>query len=134
MRHVTTAYPFLRAIVLALLMLPFMTSPVYAATELCPNGVHEVSFGVGDPLEIPCDSAAAFSGWVLTRAIVVATTAAFFLIVVGGYKILASRGDSSRVQSGQETITNAIIGLVFIIMSAFILRFIGIQLIGIPGV
>jgi hypothetical protein len=55
------------------------------------------------------------------------------MIIIGGLKILLSSGNPDRVREGQETITAAIAGLVLIILSIFLLRVIGVDILGIPG-
>jgi len=59
--------------------------------------------------------------------------AAFSLIVVSGIRILTSRGNPEAVQEAKETITSAVVGLLFIILSLFLLRLIGIEIFKIPG-
>lgn len=46
------------------------------------------------------------------------------LIVYGGFQYITSAGDAEKVESGTKTMTNAIIGLVIILISALIIRFI----------
>ena len=55
------------------------------------------------------------------------------MMVFGGFKILVSAGDPKGVQAGGETITSALIGLLFIIFSVFLLELIGVKILGIPG-
>jgi len=38
-------------------------------------------------------------------------------IIWGGYQYITSRGDEEKAESGKKTITNAIIGLVLVILS-----------------
>ena len=53
-----------------------------------------------------------------------ASIALFFLLVTGGYKLITSGGDPGKVQGAWKTITFAILGMVLIIASFLILRFI----------
>jgi len=48
---------------------------------------------------------------------------AAFLIVYSGIKFVNSHGDPQQVESARKTLTYAIIGLVFIILCFFILKF-----------
>jgi len=57
---------------------------------------------------------------------------AFLLMVFGAYRLIFSGGDPEAVQQGRQVITAAIIGLVIIIFAVFILRLIGITILGLP--
>jgi hypothetical protein len=65
---------------------------------------------------------------VLTIAIGIAGGIAFLLIIFGAIRILTSTGDPEAVNQGREIITSAIVGLLFIIFSTFILRLIGLTI------
>lgn len=58
---------------------------------------------------------------------------ALLLIIVSGYRLIASQGNPEKVQAAKETLTSAIIGLVFIIFSLSILQLIGVDILHIPG-
>lgn len=58
---------------------------------------------------------------------------AFLLILLGGLKILTSAGNPEGLAEGREIITSAIVGLLLIIFSVFVLRFIGVDILAIPG-
>jgi hypothetical protein len=72
-------------------------------------------------------------GWLLKRVIGIAGGIAFLLMVFGGFKILTSAGDPKGIQAGSEMISSALIGLLFIIFSVFLLELIGVKILGIPG-
>lgn len=55
-------------------------------------------------------------------AFVVAGAVAVFMIIFGGYKFISSGGDAKQVDGAKQTITWAIIGLVIILLSGFILN------------
>lgn len=57
----------------------------------------------------------------------------FLLIIAGGMKILLSGGNPERIAEGQEIITAAIVGLLVIIFSVFLMKLIGFDILGIPG-
>jgi hypothetical protein len=59
--------------------------------------------------------------------------AAFGLIVFSGIQILTSAGNPDKIQGAKETITSAVTGLLFIILSLFLLRLIGVDILGLPG-
>ncbi|PIU03496.1 hypothetical protein COT44_03560 [Candidatus Shapirobacteria bacterium CG08_land_8_20_14_0_20_39_18] len=58
---------------------------------------------------------------------------AFLLMLFGTFQIMASGGDPKSIQAGKETITSALTGLLLIIFSVFLLRLIGMDILGIPG-
>jgi len=58
---------------------------------------------------------------------------AFLLIIIGGFQIVISAGNPEKLNEGKELVTSAIVGLLFIIFSIFLLRFIGVDFLGIPG-
>ena len=57
---------------------------------------------------------------------------AFLLLVYGGFKFIFSVGNPENVQQGREIITAAIIGLIVVVFSVFLLRLIGISILGLP--
>lgn len=58
---------------------------------------------------------------------------ALLLIIVSGYKYMASQGNPEKIQGAKEALTSAIVGLLFIIFSFVILEVIGVDLLKIPG-
>lgn len=78
----------------------------------------------GNPKELVND--------ILRIALGVAGGVSFLLIIFGGFKLSFSRGDPQAVQDGREVITSAIIGLIIVIFSVFLLRLIGIDILGLP--
>lgn len=55
---------------------------------------------------------------------------AFLLIVYAGFMIMTSAGNPERLKAGQELLTSALSGLILLIFSVFVLRFIGIDILG----
>ena len=58
---------------------------------------------------------------------------ALILIVYSGYLMMTSQGDPHRLESGKELLTAALMGLVLLVFGAFILRFIGVDILQITG-
>lgn len=58
---------------------------------------------------------------------------AVLLIIFSGYRMATSAGNPEQVQGARETITAAIVGLLFIIFSLVILEVIGVDILRIPG-
>lgn len=80
------------------------------------------------------DTPTAFVLWFLRFAIGIGGGIAFLLMLFGVFQIITSSGNPERLKAGQETITSAVIGLLMIIFSLFLLRLIGIEILQIfPG-
>lgn len=62
---------------------------------------------------------------VVTAALLFAGIVALFMIILGGIKFLTSGGDPKQVEGARNTLTWAIIGLILILLSFFILNLIG---------
>lgn len=69
---------------------------------------------------------------ILTIAIGIAGGIAFLLIVYGGFRMAFSQGDPKAVQEARDIITSAIVGLILIVFSVFLLNLIGVDILGLP--
>jgi len=58
---------------------------------------------------------------------------ALILIIIAGYKYMASQGNPEAVKAATEGLTSAVIGLLFIIFAFVILQIIGVDILRIPG-
>lgn len=58
---------------------------------------------------------------------------ALALILYGVFIITTSAGMPDKLKAGNEIITSAVIGLIFILLSIFLVNLIGINILGIPG-
>lgn len=58
---------------------------------------------------------------------------ALLLIIYSGYRMIAAAGNPEGLQGARETLTAAIIGLLFIIFAFVILEVIGVNILGLPG-
>ncbi len=72
-------------------------------------------------------------GWIIKLGMGLAGGIAFLLILFGGLQIMTSAGNPEQLNAGRELVSSAITGLILIIFSIFLLSFIGINIIGIPG-
>ncbi len=75
----------------------------------------------------------AFMAWVLRFAIGIGGGIAFLLMIIGIFQVIISTGDPDRLKAGKELITSALIGLLMIIFSVFLLQLIGVQILQISG-
>ena len=55
------------------------------------------------------------------------------IIIYAGYILMTSRGDKEKLAAARETLTSAIVGLLFIILSIVILEIIGVDILQLPG-
>lgn len=62
-----------------------------------------------------------------------AGTLALLCIMYGAFSMQISQGNPEKLKKAQELITSCIMGLILIIFSVFILRFIGLDILGLPG-
>jgi hypothetical protein len=113
----------------------FSISPAYGATSpFCGNsgggGSPSINTAIGC---IPADFNA-FIGWILPKLFGIAGGISFVLIIYGFILLITSNGDAKKVQGANETITSAIVGLLVSIFSLFILRFVLVDLLHIPGI
>jgi hypothetical protein len=58
---------------------------------------------------------------------------AFLLMLFGALQIMTSAGNPEKLNAGKELVTSAIVGLLLIIFSIFLLRLIGADILSIPG-
>lgn len=98
--------------------------------------------GGGPPGENPCGancetalgniptSPEAFAGKILSIAVGLAGGIAFILMVIGAIRVLTSTGNPQNVNAGRDMIVAALAGLIFIIFSVLILKFIGVNIFG----
>lgn len=82
---------------------------------------------------IPIGNGTEFTGFVLQWSIGIAGGIALLLIVYAGIQILTAAGDPKKVQSGKELLTAAIAGILFLILSVYIIRLFGVEILQIPG-
>ncbi|MFC1626818.1 hypothetical protein ACFL1P_01285 [Patescibacteria group bacterium] len=57
----------------------------------------------------------------------------FLVILMGGLKMMTSRGNPERLMEGKDQIGGAMAGLLLIIFAVFLMRFIGYDVLRIPG-
>lgn len=110
---------------------PVGPGPVYQPT-LCKEGTPQE--GIETALGcIPTKDTTGFIAWILKFAIGIGGGIAFILMLIGVFQIITSSGDPERLKAGKELITSALIGLLMIIFSIFLLKLIGMDILQIPG-
>jgi hypothetical protein len=112
---------------LGLAMALAWTKPVYAQNIFGAGGCIQTAIGCIDPT--PSGLFTKF----FSIGIGIAGGIAFLLIVFGGFQIITSAGNPERLNEGKEVVTSAIAGLLMIIFSVFLLKIIGVNILGLPG-
>ena len=107
------------------------TAPATATPVPVPGfpGCMGIETGLGP---IPTDPECLVK-WVLKYAILMGGGIAFLLSVFGGVSIILAGGNPEKINAGKEIIGSALTGLLFIIFSVFLLRFIGYDILQLPG-
>lgn len=103
------------------------TGPKHCNVDNDPEGGIQTALGCL-PIQI-----GPFVNNILTKAISIGAGLAFLLMLFGAFTLITSAGNPENIQKGKEIITSAIIGLLFIIFSVFLLKLIGVDILQIPG-
>jgi len=93
------------------------------------NGCASVDTGLGN---IKTDPAGLVTS-IVTILLSLAGGVALFLIIGAGYQLMTSQGNPEKVKAARESLTSAIVGLLFLIFSTAILQIIGVDILQIPG-
>lgn len=104
----------------------FARTGVPLVTVGCEWG--EVNSAIGC---IPVDDTKEFAVFILKWLMGIGGGVALVLIVYSGFLVMTSSGDPKRAQAGKELLTAAVSGLIMLVGATFILRFIGVDLLGI---
>ena len=94
-----------------------LATPTFAVT-LCPNSTTTSNFNTLCGLNL---SGNAF-GSVITIIFIIATILALVYLIWGGIKYVLSGGDKTKVEGARGAIVAAIVGLVIVFLSYFILN------------
>lgn len=131
MKKVFSVLVFLLALLPNLLMSPKVVLAQSSSPEpiLC-NNKESINTAIGC---IPINDTNAFLGFILGWAVGIGGGVAFLLIIVAGFQIMTSGGNPDRLKAGQELMTSAIAGLIMLIFSIFILRLIGVDILGLSA-
>jgi hypothetical protein len=81
------------------------------------------------PVGLPKDFVEFFLRWALGLGGLIA----MILIIYSGFLILTSAGNPKQVAAGKELLAAAISGILLLALSAYLLRFIGVDVLGLPG-
>lgn len=101
------------------------TVPADPSDLLCGPDQAGINTAIGC---IPVSNTNDFMGWILGWAVGIGGGIAFLLIVYASFMTMTSQGNPERLKAGQELLTSAISGLILLIFSVFILKFIGVDI------
>jgi hypothetical protein len=107
---------------------PTPTPSMAGTAPVCGNQGIPTALGC-----IPVGNTNSFIAWLLRWGIGIGGGISFMLIVVASFQIMTSSSDPTRLKAGQELLTSAIAGLIMLIFSIFILKVIGVDILGLPG-
>ena len=117
---------------------PTQFMPTFIPTPLSQTKIDVHGGCVGDRINtalgcIPANDLNKFIKWVLSKVIFVASGIAFLLMALGALMVLTSAGVPEKAKAGSELITSALSGLLFVLLSVFLLKLIGVDILQIPG-
>ena len=94
----------------------------------CEEGQVDTAIGC-----VEVETTNSFAGFILGWGLNIAGGLALLLIGYSGINMATAGGNPKKVQASRELFGAAVAGLLFILFSVFILRLIGVELLGIPG-
>lgn len=109
------------------------------SVEAAPQPILECTSGANKGINtalgcIPTDfTGGGFITALLQLAIGVASGIALLLILYGIFIVTTSTGIPDKLNAGRDIISSAIAGLIFIILSIFLLNLVGVKILAIPG-
>jgi len=117
-------------VVAAFLVVP-LPAGAQGSAEVC-EGVGAVSGGANCGTPADAVSVNRVIGVAVNILSVVVGIAAVIMIMIGGFKYVTSGGDSSSISSAKQTITYALVGVVFAALAQFLVRFVLARATGVP--
>jgi hypothetical protein len=121
------------SLVLSLLVVISLTIPKIALADALGNSEcasTDIYTAIGCVPVLSDSTGTAFISFVLRWAVGIGGGIAFLLILYGGFMVMTSTGNPERLKAGQELLTSAISGLLLLIFSVIVLKFIGIDILG----
>lgn len=116
---------------LFLTLISTSVKPVLAQLGTGGCGTLQINTAIGC---IPIGDTNAFAGWILGWAVGIGGGIAFLLIVYASFMVMTSKGMPDRLKAGHELLTSAISGLIMLIFAIFILKYIGIDILGLDRI
>lgn len=123
---------FLTSNLLMLGVLSILFANAVQAATFCDTGATTCDTALGT-LNYDIFGSSSFFEQILKLAVSIGSGIALLLMVYGFFNLTTSAGNPDKIKEGQAIITSAASGLVFIILSLVLYNFIGIRLLGLPG-
>jgi hypothetical protein len=120
--------PVAHAVTIPSTITPTASQTTQQNEDITCNGDKGINTAIGC---IPINDTNAFISFILGWAIGIGGGIAFLLILYAGFMIMTASGNPERLKAGQELMTSAIAGVIMLIFSVFILRLIGVNILGI---
>ncbi len=100
----------------------------------CAAGEYNSAFGCISTYIVPDSSGGkSFVTSILQLGVGLGSGFALVLMLYGTFLVSSSEGIPDRIKAGQEIITSAAMGLIFMLVSIFMLNFVGVKILAIPG-
>lgn len=110
-----------------------LATPIHAQTTTTPVSVTCGTNGINTGLGCISTNPSEFVSQIVQLAIGIGGALGLLLILYGFFIVTTSAGIPDKIKAGQEVITSAIIGLVFLTLSVVMMRFLGITIFNLPG-
>jgi len=101
-------------------------APTSSVKNPCPGSVCDTAFG-----KIDVTNGSGFVKTLFQILLSLSGGIALLIIIFAGFSMALSQGNPEKIKGAQETLTSAIVGLLFIILSVAILQIIGVDILGI---
>lgn len=113
---------------------PHCTEKEKKAGKCTKGGGESCDGGKGIKTAIGCihTNPAVFAKDFLTFAIGIGGGLAFLMMLLGAFQMLTSAGNPDSLKAGQDRLTSAVIGLLFVIFTVLLLQIIGADILKIP--
>lgn len=82
-------------------------------------------YNIQTPGNLPGNTADSLIQWAVTVFMVLAVIVALFFLVYGGISFITSGGDKQKVMQARLKLTYAVVGLIIIFLSFFIINLVG---------
>lgn len=115
-------------LVVSIIILGFSVSPTYAQLGGGNCTDSQLNTAIGCIPIFDLTGSGGFMAFVIAWGVGIAGGIAFLLILYAGFQIMTSSGNPQKLQAGKELLGAAISGLLLLIFSTFILRFVGVDI------
>lgn len=102
------------------------------ASRVYACGSDEIETAIGC-ISTKADASGGFFSSIIRIAVGLGGGLALVLMLYGVFIVTTSAGIPDKLKEGGEIITSAVAGLVFVLLSVFLLNLIGINILGLPG-